>query len=134
MNIEKEDMKRGQKGMTIIEITLVMTLLIGLAGLSLLATGGMSKWKKGKAASENLRVVYLAQKTFMADHPTTSVSALTPADLVPYLATGATAVPQIEDLTGGMLDIVVTVMPPVITGNYDPSGSTDDGVWDVGNP
>jgi len=126
--------RRGQRGMTIMEITMVLALLVSLAALSLLATGGMNKWKKGKAASENLRIVYVAQKTFMADHPTSSVAALTDADLIPYLVNGAVAVPTVELLDGSYANITLTVMPPTIAGDYDPSGSTEDSLWDVGKP
>jgi len=134
MNIVIDVKRQGKNGMTIIEITLVLGLLVSMAALSLLAAGGMDKWKKGKAAAESLRMVYIAQKTYMADHPTDAVADLTNALLVPYLASGVAAIPQVEDLDGVMLDIIVTVMPPVITGNYDPSGRTDDSVWDVGTP
>jgi len=134
MKIVTGDKQGRHKAMTIIEITLVLAILVSLAALSLVAVGGMDKWKKGKAAAESLRQVYLAQKTFMADHPTNSVAALTDADLIPYLPSGATTIPTVEKLDGSFVGIVLTVMPPVVVGPYDPSGSLEDSLWDVGKP
>ena len=127
--------ERGrQDGMTLIEITLVLALLVSMASMGLMAVGGINNWKKASAAAESLRVVYIAQKTYMADHPTESVADLVAADLIPYLANGATAIPTIEKLDGSFVGITLSVMPPVVVGPYDPSGRTDDGLWDVGKP
>jgi type II secretory pathway pseudopilin PulG len=123
---------KGSEGLTIIEISLVLAILIALAGLALTLTGGMDKWKKGKEAGEQLRVVYIAQKAYMADHPTTDVSTLTTTVLMPYLVNGATVFPVVKDLDGNAMTVNVTVMPPVVT--PDPSGTLDDGLWDVGKP
>ncbi len=122
------------RGLTIIEISVVLAVLLMLATMIFLSLNGMNDWKKAKLAGENLRVVYLAQKTYLADHPTDSVSALDASKLLPYLPNGAAAIPQIEKLDGTEVVIKLDVMPPVATGSYDPSGRTDDGLWDVGKP
>lgn len=132
MNMLKRLEERGDKGMTIIELSLVMAILVSLAAMVLLASGGMEKWKKGKEAGETLRVVYIAQKAYMADHPTSDVSALTEAVLLPYLANGAAVFPVVNDADGNPMAVNVTVMPAVVS--PDPSGDPDDGLWDVGKP
>ena len=90
----------------------------------------------GRQASETLRQVYSAQKLYLADNPTASVSSLTGALLIPYLPNQATTMPTVTSLSGATLNIIVTVMPPVVndgTGQtYDPSGSSTDNLWDVG--
>lgn len=124
----------GQRGLTLIELTLVITIMLLLSGVTFMSLTGIEKWKKGKLAGENLRVVYLAQKTYLADHPTDSVGSLDSAKLIPYLATGNLAIPTVELLDGSTSSIKLDVMPPVVTGPYDPSGRADDGLWDVGKP
>ncbi|MDP4997173.1 MAG: hypothetical protein NWQ16_13220, partial [Akkermansiaceae bacterium] len=64
------------------------------------------------------------------------VSSITDAKLIPYLANRATTMPTIKGLDGVTRTIRVTVSPPNInaggTAVYDPSGSTTDSLWDVG--
>ena len=125
---------KSHKGLTIIEMTVVLAIILSLSMVIYYSLGGLDSWKKGKKASEELRIVYMAQKTFLADNPTNSVAALTAADLIPYLANGQTAIPSVEKLDGSASAITLTVMPPVVAGAYDPSGTTEDGLWDVGKP
>ncbi len=134
MNAIKNNKKKKCQGLTLIEMTLVLAIMLSLTMVIYYSLGGMDKWKMAKAASEDLRVVYMAQKTFMADNPTNSVSALTATDLIPYLPNGLAAIPTIEKLDGSSVGITLTVMPPVVAGPYDPSANTDDGLWDVGKP
>ncbi|MFT5469978.1 MAG: prepilin-type N-terminal cleavage/methylation domain-containing protein [Verrucomicrobiales bacterium] len=122
----------GRRGMTIIEMSVTLALLISLAGVITFSLGGYGDWKLGKEASGALQSVYLAQKSLLADRPTIRLIDLTAADLVPYLPGGATEIPKVEALDGGSLDIDYNIMPPKIVGGYDPSPSEDDGVWDVG--
>ena len=49
MKVVNDANRTCHKGLTIIEITLVLALLVSLAAISLVAAGGMDKWKKGKA-------------------------------------------------------------------------------------
>lgn len=129
-----KDEKLGQRGLTLIELTLVISLLVMLSAVTFMSLSGVQKWKKAKLAGEHLRVVYLAQKTYLADHPTDSVSSLDAAKLIPYLATGAAAIPTIEKLDGSETTVKLDQMPPIVIGPYDPSARTDDGLWDVGKP
>ncbi len=127
------------KAFTLLEMTIVIMVLIALMGLGLFTNRKMDEWKLGRAASETLRSVYTAQRMYLADNPTASVASLTPALVLPYvpnLPVGATTLPTVKSLEGTTLTILVNVSPPVIDGGsgvaYDPSGSNQDSLWDVG--
>ena len=125
--------RRVASGVTLIEMTVVIVVLLLLTGVSIISISSYRNWTLASQASSELRVVYNAQRTYLSENPTLLPANLTPADIVPYLSTGNNALPIIEDLDGRMLMIDVTVSPPIIVGGYDPSGSTTDGLWDVGN-
>ncbi len=129
-----EKINKNSRALTIIELTVVLAVLLMLATMIFISMAGMKDWKKAKLAGENLRVVYLAQKTYLADHPTDAVTSLDATKLAPYLVTGNGTIPTIEKLDGSEVTIKLDVMPPVVSGSYDPSGRTDDGLWDVGKP
>jgi len=123
-------------GVTLIEMTLVIFLLIALMSTGLFFSTKISEWKSGREASETLRSVYSAQRLYLADNPTTTVSSLTEALLLPYLPNRQATFPTITSLTNTTLSVKVTVSPPTINngsgGSYDPSGNTKDSLWDVG--
>jgi len=124
------------RGLTIMELTLVMSVLVTFISTSMFFASGISDWQKGRAASETLREVYVAQRLYLADYPLVSVADLTTDDLLPYLPSQPGSFPTIESLDKQTLNIQVNVSPPVIYGsgggNYDPSKATDDSLWDVG--
>jgi type II secretory pathway pseudopilin PulG len=124
------------QGLTLIEMTVVIVVLMTLVGMSMYVSGGYSEWKLGSEASQKLRMVYNAQRTYLAEHPTESPSSLTSAKVIPYLSDNASTLPTVESLDGDELSIKVSVSPPVVVdgggSNYDPSGDSDDGIWDVG--
>lgn len=132
----KTILRRRPSGVTLIELSVVIMVLLAMTGLAIYYTGGMDKWNKGKDASEKLRSVYAAQKAFLADNPTVAVSTLTANRLIPYLPSGETTLPAIVSETGATLTIKLNVSPPVVTDAggavYDPSGNPKDGLWDVG--
>ncbi len=117
-------------------MTVVIVVLMTLIGMSMYVVNGYSEWKLGSEASQKLRVVYNAQRTYLAEHPTESPSSLTAAKVVPYLSDNASNLPTVESLDGDELNIKVSVSPPVVVdsdgSDYDPSGDSDDGIWDVG--
>lgn len=121
---------------TLLEMTIVIMVLIALISTGLFVTSKMDDWKRGREASETLRSVYSAQRMYLADNPTKLVSAITSADIVPYLQNSATSLPTVKSLTGNSLTIMVNVSPPVINAGsgvvYDPSGNSSDSLWDVG--
>lgn len=128
--------KASQRGMTLLELTLVILVLMTLIGTSLYFGGNLNDWKKGREASEALRSVYAAQRGFLADNPRRQLNTLTAAELVPYLPNRGSTFPVVEDLDGGLLGYDVQVDPPVLEdgsgATYDPSGKSDDSLWDVG--
>lgn len=119
------------KGLTLIEMTLVILLMIALSAAGFTGARAYNDWTRGREAGEVLREVYAAQKLYLADHPTEVPANLTTAGLLPYLR-NRTTFPTVTDLQGNSLAITVTDMPPTIAGNYDPSGNPTDNIWDVG--
>ena len=47
---------------------------------------GYREWQRGSEGSRVLRMVYNAQRTYLAEHPTESVSVLTDEKIIPYLS------------------------------------------------
>jgi prepilin-type N-terminal cleavage/methylation domain-containing protein len=129
-----------RRGFTLIEMSLVIFVLIALLSFGFGLSGAVSDWKLGRSGSETLRSVYTAQRTYLADHPTTAVASLTQAMLLPYLPNGATSFPTVKSLENNTLHARVNVSPPYLTTTsggiagtrYDPSGSQKDSLWDVG--
>ena len=128
--------KTFKSAFTLLEMTLVIMVLLALVSVGLFASSAMDRFKFGRLASESLRSVYTAQRMYLADNPTVSVSTLTSALLIPYLPNNAPSIPTVTSLTGATLTIIVNVSPPVINAGsgvtYDPSGSNVDSLWDVG--
>lgn len=125
-----------RRGLTLIEMTVVIVVLITLIAMSVYSVGGYREWQRSTEASRVLRMVYNAQRTYLAEHPTESVSSLTAAKIIPYLSDKSTALPTAEAIDGSTLSVKVSVSPPVLVNgdgdDYDPSGDTGDGIWDVG--
>ena len=121
---------------TLVELTMVIIVLLVLISVGFYSTSAIRTWRLGREASEALRSVYTAQKLYLSDNPTASVTALTSTLLIPYLPNKATSMPTVTSLTGATLNIKVTVFPPVVDNGsgvaYDPSGNSKDSLWDVG--
>lgn len=127
---------RSRRGFTLLEMTVVIMVLLSLISTGLFVNRRMDEWRRGREAAETLRAVLSAQRMFLADNPTRTVASLTAAELVPYLPMGGTSMPTVRSLTNSTLSIKIDVSPPVVnagTGTtYDPSGSSTDSLWDVG--
>ena len=125
-----------KRAFTLLEMTIVIMVLLALIGMGLFTSRKMDEWKLGRTASETLREVYSAQRMYLSDFPTADVSAISTANIIPYLRTGATSLPTVKSLTGTELSIIVNQSPPVINAGsgvvYDPSGNNRDSLWDVG--
>lgn len=126
----------SRSGVTLIELTVVIFVILSIMSATMYFAGNLGEWNKGKRASAALREVYAAQRSYLADNPRNSVSSITSNDLIPYLPSGGATLPAVEDLNGNPLAYDVTQSPPVLNGSggtvYDPSGSTKDSLWDVG--
>lgn len=126
----------SKRGFTLLEMSMVILVLLTLISVGLFSSRKLDEWKLGRESSETLRVVYSAQRMYLADNPTASVSSITTTLIIPYLPNKATAMPTVKSLTGASLSILVNVSPPVINAGsgvtYDPSGSNKDSLWDVG--
>lgn len=137
MNPHRTPLGRN-RAFTLLEMTIVILVLLTLVGIGTYSSRKISTWKLGREAGETLRSVYNAQRMYLADNPTTKVSALTATQLIPYLTNGATALPTVVSEEGTTLTIKVNVSPPVVINSggttYDPSGSSTDSLWDVGQP
>jgi len=127
-------MLRSQRGFTLVELTVTISMLMILVGVVVaVGIGPYTAYSNGRQAGEALRAVKAAQLMYLADNPTTAVSTLTQAQLQPYLPNGAW--PTLPKVGSQQPTINCTVFPPVAVlsgGTYDPSGSPTDGLWDVG--
>ena len=123
------------RAFSLIEVTLVIGLMLTLAGIVAYTVSSMSDWKNGRDAAEKLRAVYLAQKSFLADQPAKDLTTFTEAEIIPYLPGNPGAMPTQTGNDGEALVFNIQVMPPTLTlagSVYDPSASPKDGLWDVG--
>ena len=127
---------RPSRGVTLLEMTIVILVMLTLIGVGTFSAGKFSEWKRGREAGETLRSVHAAQRMFLADRPTTTVASITAADLLPYMPSGTTSMPTVTSLEGTELGIIVNTNPPVVDAGggvaYDPSGKTNDSLWDIG--
>lgn len=136
MNPFAPNQARSRNGFTLLEMTVVIMVILALIGMTSFGGGAVEKWRKGRDASETLRGVYVAQRTYLADNPTAALSSLTETKLKPYLPDNSSTFPKITGLDGTLRSVNVNLSPPVVkdTNNttYDPSGSLKDSLWDVG--
>jgi len=129
--------RQAIRGMTIIEISVVLAMMLALSYVVVLSANGVAEWKLARSAGLDLRSVYVAQKSYLADRPTASIASVVESDLSPYLPVSGSAIPTVKSLDGAQLPINFNVMPPVAQSggaDYDPSGDPKDGLWDVGAP
>lgn len=130
----------SKKAFTLLEMTIVIMVLLILISIGFYSNTKLTEWKRGRTASEDVRSVYSAQRMYLADNPTATLTALSNADatalILPYLPNNVTVMPTVESLTGAQLSIRVNVSPPYVDAGdgsrYDPSGSFTDSLWDVG--
>lgn len=131
------------RGFTLVELTLVISIILLLVTVGLKSSSVFKNYRAAREASDILRTVYVAQRTYLADNPTTAMGSITPALLLPYIQNGPAVFPTGRSLTGTNLNIFVGSSPPFFTATgtvsgtnpparYDPSGSTTDSLWDVG--
>ncbi|MFO1484252.1 MAG: type II secretion system protein [Verrucomicrobiaceae bacterium] len=122
-------------GFTLIEISLVIGLLLGLATFVGMNISAVRNWQRGKDASVSLQAVFAAQRAYLSDHPTVDISEVSTAQLQVYLPQGWSTMPVVTSLDDDALTVDHTVMPPRLmlgTSVYDPSPKGNDGLWDAG--
>jgi type II secretory pathway pseudopilin PulG len=127
---------RNAAGFSLVELSFVMALIISLSVAMGFGITSVQKWKKGKNASLALQAVYAAQRAYMADHPIADIAAVTATQLKSYLPQGWSDIPVVAGLQDEALTLDYSVMPPQLllgTSTYDPSGKSDDGLWDTGD-
>jgi prepilin-type N-terminal cleavage/methylation domain-containing protein len=132
--------RSSARGFTLIEMSIVIFVLLALLTTGFYASNIVGEWKLGRDASETLRTVYVAQRTYLADNPTVPVTSLTQSMLLPYIPNNPTTFPTSKSLTSATLYARVNVSPPYMTTTaggvsgtrYDPSKTTTDSLWDVG--
>lgn len=132
----KTNLRPRPPAFTLLEMSIVLMVLLAMISMGVFTFRKYDEWKLARAASEDLRNVYSAQRMYLADNPTTAVADLNAEKLIPYLPNRGTSIPTVKSLTGVQLAIFVNQCPPRINaGNgtiYDPSGSNNDTLWDVG--
>jgi type II secretory pathway pseudopilin PulG len=125
---------RSEHGTTLVELSVTIGVIILLAGIVSLSVQPFIAYRDGRAAGEALRAVKAAQLLYLADHPATDVTSLTQEMLLPYMPNGAW--PALPKVGSQQPTINCAAFPPVATlggsAPYDPSGPSDDGLWDVG--
>lgn len=125
----------ASRGFTLIEVCLVIGLILALTTFVGISVVTVRNWQAGKDASLALQAVYAAQRSYMADHPTSSMSDVTAELLIPYLPQGWSSIPAVTGLSDESLTIDHSTIPPRLLSSgavYDPSGKSDDGLWDLG--
>lgn len=125
-----------KRAFTLLEMSMVILVMLTLVSSGLFVNRKMSSWRLGREAGETLRTVYSAQRMFLSDNPTRTVASIVAADIIPYLPNGAAALPTVKSLSGSPYSVIVNVTPPVVNAGsgtaYDPSGNSNDSLWDVG--
>jgi prepilin-type N-terminal cleavage/methylation domain-containing protein len=132
----RRDFLASKSGFTLVEMTVTIAVILVLVGAASLGVKPYYAYRDGRSAGEMLRAVKAAQLMYLSDNPSALVSSLTPGstgNLVQYMPGGNW--PTLPTTSGGVPTINCAVFPPVavLSGvTYDPSGSTTDGLWDVG--
>jgi prepilin-type N-terminal cleavage/methylation domain-containing protein len=125
--------KRPKSGFTLVEMSVTIAVILVLVGIASLGVKPYYAYRDGRDAGEKLRAVKAAQLMYLSDNPSTLVINLTQAELLPYMPNGTwPTLPAVGTVTP---TINFNQFPPValLSGTtYDPSGSTTDGLWDVG--
>jgi prepilin-type N-terminal cleavage/methylation domain-containing protein len=120
-------------GFTLVELSVSIAVILILAGAASLGVKPYFAYRDGRTAGEMLRSVKAAQLMYLSDNPSTAVANLTQGLLLQYMPNGTW--PTLPSVGVVVPTINCTVFPPValLSGvTYDPSGSTTDGLWDVG--
>jgi prepilin-type N-terminal cleavage/methylation domain-containing protein len=120
-------------GFTLIELSITIAVILILAGAASLGIKPYYAYRDGRQAGEYLRSVKAAQLMYLSDNPSTAVTALTSALLLPYMPNGTWPILPLVGTVSPTINCAVFPPVAVLSGvTYDPSGSPNDGLWDVG--
>src|SRR5580704_6067479 len=120
-------------GFTLIELSITIAVILILVGAASLGIKPYYAYRDGRAAGEMLRSVKAAQLMYLSDNPSTAVTALTSALLLPYMPNGTWPILPLVGTVSPTINCAVFPPVAVLSGvTYDPSGSPNDGLWDVG--
>src|ERR1700730_10512007 len=124
---------RSTSGTTLVELSVTIAVILLLASIVTLGIGPYRAYRDGRAAGEMLSSIKASHLMYLADNPSTPVANLTAVLLTPYMPNGKW--PTLPAVGTQTPTINCAVFPPVATlggATYDPSGSSTDGLWDVG--
>ena len=124
---------RAKGGFTLVEMSVTIAMILVLVGGASLGIQPYLAYRDGRASGEMLRAVKAAQLMYLSDYPSTPVTSLTQALILPYMPHGTW--PTLPLVNGVAPTINCAVFPPVAVlggATYDPSGSAIDGLWDAG--
>jgi prepilin-type N-terminal cleavage/methylation domain-containing protein len=125
---------RARGGFTLVEMSVTIAMILVLVGGASLGSQPYLAYRDGRASGEMLRAVKAAQLMYLSDYPSTPVTSLTQALILPYMPHGTW--PTLPLVNGVAPTINCAVFPPVaVLGGapYDPSGSLTDDLWDAGS-
>ena len=66
----------ARSGVTLIELTVVIFVILSIMGATMYFAGNIGEWNKGKKASAALREVYVAQRSYLADNPRKPINSI----------------------------------------------------------
>ena len=124
---------RARGGFTLVEMSITIAMILVLVGGASLGIQPYLAYRDGRTSGEMLRAVKAAQLMYLSDYPSTPVTSLTKALILPYMPHGTW--PTLPLVNGVAPTINCAVFPPVaVLGAtpYDPSGSATDDLWDAG--
>jgi prepilin-type N-terminal cleavage/methylation domain-containing protein len=120
-------------GFTLVELSVTIAVILILVGAASLGIKPYYAYRDGRQAGEYLRSVKAAQLMYLSDNPSTAVTALTSALLLPYMPNGTWPILPLVGTVSPTINCAVFPPVAVLSGvTYDPSGSPNDGLWDVG--
>ena len=115
MKLSQDIKRKGKRpGLTLIEMSVVILVLLSLTGAFFASAGSIGNWQKQKEAESVLRDVEVAQVEFLANNPQRAVDTLTDGEVAGYLPGSPLVLPNPKDLDGNPLSINVGVSPPVL--------------------
>jgi prepilin-type N-terminal cleavage/methylation domain-containing protein len=124
---------RSKGGFTLVEMAVTIAVILILVGIASIGIQPYIAYRDGRAGGEMLRAVKAAQLMYLSDYPSTPVTSLTQALILPYMPSGTW--PKLPPVNGVTPTINCAEFPPRAYLNgiaYDPTASATDSLWDVG--